>query len=167
MKTYKSLMKEYRDIRDVDSPEMRLMAFHDPEVVDAEPGGQEHIFKGTIDTKKRLADQDIEDAEAMYNPHKKNDAVFDSENAEPFTMTKEETSLFDKFKNRYGLSESLKVGKVKLKDGSIVTVSKEDHKAFSEMLKNSSSREKKEFEKKMMADKKSFQEVLQFAKAAS
>lgn len=64
------------------------------------------------------------------------------------------------------LDEAFKVGAMKLKDGSSVKLAKEDVQALDNLYKNLNSSNRKKMQEKLEADKKSFGEILAFAKQA-
>jgi hypothetical protein len=74
--------------------------------------------------------------------------------------------------NSYGysyesvVSESIKQGKLKLKDGSTVMLSKEDADALEEVLGTMSTKNRKQMESDLMKDKKSFTDTVKFAREA-
>lgn len=80
---------------------------------------------------------------------------------------------FDKWKAQYGerkeefqIDEAFKVGAMKLKDGSSVKLAKEDVQALDNLYKNLNSSNRKKMQEKLEANKKSFGEILAFAKQA-
>jgi hypothetical protein len=80
---------------------------------------------------------------------------------------------FDKWKAQYGerkeefqIDEAFKVGAMKLKDGSSVKLAKEDVQALDTLYKNLNSSNRKKMQEKLEANKKSFGEILAFAKQA-
>jgi hypothetical protein len=64
------------------------------------------------------------------------------------------------------LSEAIAAGKMELEDGSTVTISKEDASDLNDMMKELNTSNQKVMTSRMMADKKGFDEILKFAKAA-
>jgi len=64
------------------------------------------------------------------------------------------------------LDEAFKVGAMKLKDGSSVKLAKEDVQALDNLYKNLNSSNRKKMQEKLEANKKSFGEILAFAKQA-
>ena len=64
------------------------------------------------------------------------------------------------------LDEAFKVGAMKLKDGSSVKLAKEDVQALDSLYKNLNSSNRKKMQEKLEANKKSFGEILAFAKQA-
>ena len=64
------------------------------------------------------------------------------------------------------LDEAFKVGAMKLKDGSSVKLTKEDVQALEGLYKNLNSSNRKKMQEKLETDKKSFGEILAFAKQA-
>jgi len=64
------------------------------------------------------------------------------------------------------LDEAFKVGAMKLKDGSSVKLAKEDVQALDNLYKNLNSSNRKKMQEKLEANKKSFGEILSFAKQA-
>jgi len=64
------------------------------------------------------------------------------------------------------LSEAVSAGEMKLNDGSTVTINKEDASDLNDMMKELNSSNQKVMKSRMMADKKGFDEILKFAKAA-
>lgn len=71
-----------------------------------------------------------------------------------------------KIKEEFQIDEAFKVGSMKLKDGSSVTLAKEDVQALDNLYKNLNSSNRKKMQEKLEADKKSFGEILAFAKQA-
>ena len=68
-------------------------------------------------------------------------------------------------RNEEVLDEALKVGTMKLKDGSSAKLAKEDVAALEGLYKNLNPANRKKMEAKLQSDKKSFDEILAFAKA--
>ena len=66
----------------------------------------------------------------------------------------------------FDLDEAFKVGAMKLKDGSSVKLAKEDVQALDNLYKNLNSSNRKKMQEKLEANKKSFGEILAFAKQA-
>ena len=64
------------------------------------------------------------------------------------------------------LDEAVKVGNMKLKDGSSMKVTKEDAKLLNQMFKGLNSQNRKQMEKVMMTDKSGFNEIVGFAREA-
>ena len=64
------------------------------------------------------------------------------------------------------IEESFKQGKLKLQDGSSVTLKKDDAVALEKMMKSVGSKNRKQMELDLMKDKKSFMDMLNFAKEA-
>lgn len=64
------------------------------------------------------------------------------------------------------LSEAFNSGNLKLKDGSTVTVSKQDAELLNQMMKDLNAKNRKEMEKIAMADEAGFEEILGFAREA-
>lgn len=61
---------------------------------------------------------------------------------------------------------TFKPGNLKLASGETVKISREDVKALSDMLKSVDKKNQAAMEKDMLKDKKSFEEILKFAKEA-
>lgn len=66
----------------------------------------------------------------------------------------------------FQIDEAFKIGAMKLKDGSSVKLAKEDVQALDNLYKNLNSSNRKKMQEKLEADKKSFGEILAFAKQA-
>lgn len=64
------------------------------------------------------------------------------------------------------LDEAVKVGNMKLKDGSSMKVTKEDAKLLNQMFKGLNNQNRKQMEKVMMTDKSGFNEIVGFAREA-
>lgn len=64
------------------------------------------------------------------------------------------------------ISEAIKQGKMKLKDGSTVTLTKEDAEALENVLSTMNSKNRKQMEEELMKDKKSFMDTVNFAREA-
>jgi hypothetical protein len=64
------------------------------------------------------------------------------------------------------LDEAFKMGLVKLKDGSSVTLKKEDADLLNQLMKGLNEKNRSKMEATMMADKKGFNEILSFAREA-
>ena len=64
------------------------------------------------------------------------------------------------------LSEAISSGSLTLNDGSTVTISKEDAALINDMMKELNSSNQKEMQKRMMANKQGYDEIVKFAKAA-
>lgn len=64
------------------------------------------------------------------------------------------------------LTEAFKTGTLKLKDGSTVSVSKQDADLLNQMMKDLNAKNRKEMEKIAMADEAGFEEILGFAREA-
>ena len=64
------------------------------------------------------------------------------------------------------LDEAVKVGNMKLKDGSSMKVTKEDAKLLNQMFKGLNNQNRKQMEKVMMMDKSGFNEIVGFAREA-
>lgn len=64
------------------------------------------------------------------------------------------------------IDEAVKVGNMKLKDGSSMKVTKEDAKLLNQMFKGLNSQNRKQMEKVMMTDKSGFNEIVGFAREA-
>ena len=77
-------------------------------------------------------------------------------------------SNFDlkKLKETIDLDEAVKSGNVKLNDGTRVSVSKDDADAINNLFDNLSPNNKKSMETTMLKDKKSFDEIMNFAREA-
>jgi len=77
---------------------------------------------------------------------------------------------YDSFTRRIAkyesIEESFKQGKLKLQDGSSVTLKKDDAVALEKMMKSVGSKNRKQMELDLMKDKKSFMDMLKFAKEA-
>lgn len=69
-------------------------------------------------------------------------------------------------KESVDLSEAVSAGEMKLNDGSTVTISKEDASDLNDMMKELNTSNQKVMTSRMMANKKGFDEILKFAKAA-
>jgi hypothetical protein len=65
-----------------------------------------------------------------------------------------------------GLDEAVKVGSLKLNDGTTVKVSDKDSKLLNSLLNNLNAKNRQQMEKVMMTDKNGFEEILGFAREA-
>lgn len=74
--------------------------------------------------------------------------------------------MVESVKKEGQIDEAFKIGAMKLKDGSSVKLAKEDVQALDNLYKNLNSSNRKKMQEKLEADKKSFGEILAFAKQA-
>ena len=89
-------------------------------------------------------------------------------NKKPKKMTSTQKSLASirQRAEEVDLDEAFKVGAMRLKDGSSVKLAKEDVQALDNLYKNLNSSNRKKMQEKLEANKKSFGEILAFAKQA-
>ena len=88
-------------------------------------------------------------------------------------MKKTKTTQYDdkgqekiKTNESFDLAEGVKVGNMKLRDGSSVKISSKDAKLINQMMKDLNAANRRKMEKVMMMDKAGFEEILGFAREA-
>ena len=88
-------------------------------------------------------------------------------------MKKTKTTQYDdkgqekiKTNESFDLTEGVKVGNMKLRDGSSVKISSQDAKLINQMMKDLNAANRRKMEKVMMMDKAGFEEILGFAREA-
>lgn len=141
MKTLQDIIREA-----VDKPRSEdEQRFIDKHVVDKKdhPEAEESQFTSKSKKAKRKADREEGNDAAVYEEHLLGFSSFIS------------------------LEESVKPGKMTLKDGSSVMISKEDASAIKSVMGSMSGSSKKKMHEKMMKDKKGFEEIVKFAKEAA
>lgn len=85
---------------------------------------------------------------------------------EDHASVKESTASVKKHLKLSSLTEKYKPGKLKLKSGETVSLSKKDGDLLNGMLKDMNSKNRKEMEKVLQKDKSGFEEILGFAREA-
>lgn len=92
----------------------------------------------------------------------------DKKNYGVYKQTKKDAALRNRntYREEVELDEEVSVGKMELKDGSTVTISKSDAEDLNAVMKELNPSNHKKMMERMSADKESFEEILNFAKAA-
>lgn len=188
MKTFKKILKETVDkIRSDDEQN-----FVDKHIVDKidHPSAEEDQFVAKTKKKKRLADREEGNDEAVYEDldHELTEKeMTDAQMKKREEIVKSMKKKMGDFKDNYGddaenvmyatatkmamkeqvqFLESIQKGRMKLKDGSNVTLSKEDAEAVNNLFDELNSSNRKKMQDRMMKDEDGFDEIVKFAREA-